>query len=287
MCAPADVPTLPTSNELSLSCPGCDAMFFGELMEELEKVVGCFNTRAQELLQLHLASGFRKFLLYLTSSNLDRAAMLQQGQSLVSYAFINATAVRKILKKYDKVHQSNNGGVLKRRLLALRGELLQSPWILELTALHLNLADTPAMSSPVIEGLGEFSCDFESDSPTLYCTILESARLEFGLNCSICLDTVFDPVALGCGHVFCNSCVCAAASVPAYEGPRAADSSAKCPLCRKVGVYLNAVRLKELATLVHSRCKTYWTERLHKERKEQLREAKMASERILHEVMRA
>lgn len=80
-------------------------MFFGELMEELEKVVGCFNTRAQELLQLHLASGFRKFLLYLTSSNLDRAAMLQQGQSLVSYAFINATAVRKILKKYDKVRK--------------------------------------------------------------------------------------------------------------------------------------------------------------------------------------
>lgn len=139
-------------------------------------------------------------------------------------------------------------------------------------------------------------------------------------------DTVFDPIALGCGHVFCNSCVCQAASVLAYEGPRAADSSHKCPLCRKVcslpginailingilitddvsyslsiiwheltcmtlipykltykrawlvgitykglvecsdlqvfiwldcmqdGVYLNAVRLKELATLVHNR----------------------------------
>lgn len=93
----------------------------------------------------------------------------------------------KCVRKSLQVHQSSNGGVFKKRLLALRGELLQSPWILELTALHLNLADSREMSSPVIEGLGEFSCDFESDSPTLFCTVLESARLEFVLNCSICL----------------------------------------------------------------------------------------------------
>lgn len=83
---------------------GCDAKFFGELMEELAEVVGCFNTRAQELLQQHLASGVRKFLRYLQFSKLDRAAMIQQGRYLVSYAFLNATAVRKILKKYDKVY---------------------------------------------------------------------------------------------------------------------------------------------------------------------------------------
>ena len=72
-------------------------------MEELAEVVGCFNTRAQELLQVHLASGFRKFLLHLKLSKLDQASMIQQGRYLVSYAFLNATAVRKILKKYDKV----------------------------------------------------------------------------------------------------------------------------------------------------------------------------------------
>jgi len=168
-----------------------------------------------------------------------------------------------------------------------------------------------------------------------YFNIHHSSKFTFHVALTLMLlassfqDTVFDPVALGCGHVFCNSCVCAAASVPAYEGPRAADSSAKCPLCRKVrrtwiwelatrhlcyfiiriinypfavvlwsqttcpilaiswllteislydrtwehvscpfhllifkgvliacvqvGVYLNAVRLKELATLVHNR----------------------------------
>lgn len=83
---------------------GCDGKFFGELMEELAEVVGCFNTRAQQLLELHLASGFRKYLLRLKSSRpQDREAMIQEGQVLLSYAFLNATAVRKILKKYDKV----------------------------------------------------------------------------------------------------------------------------------------------------------------------------------------
>lgn len=87
-----------------------------------------------------------------------------------------------------QVHQSNiNGGAFRRRLVAMRGELLQSPWFVELSALHLNLADSRALPSPVNYGLGEFSCDFESDTPTLSCRVLESARLEFVLNCSICL----------------------------------------------------------------------------------------------------
>ena len=38
--------------------------------------------------------------------------------------------------------------------------------------------------------------------------------------------------------------------------------------------------------VLHRRCNTYWTERLHKERKEQLREAKIVSERMLYAVMR-
>ena len=87
-----------------------------------------------------------------------------------------------------QVHQSNiNGGAFKRRLLAMRRDLLQSPWFIELSALHLNITDSRAIPSPLLDDLGGVSCDFESDSPTLSCTVLESARLEFVLNCSICL----------------------------------------------------------------------------------------------------
>jgi E3 ubiquitin-protein ligase BAH len=89
------------------SCPGCDAKFFGELTDELAQVVGCFNNRAQQLLQLHLASGLWKYVIRVKSSLArDPMSMIQEGQTLVNYASVNAIAVRKILKKYDKVHIS-------------------------------------------------------------------------------------------------------------------------------------------------------------------------------------
>ena len=70
----------------------------------MSAVVGCFNERAQRLLELHLASGFRKYLIWL-KGKLQRkhVALIQEGKDLVTYALINAVAVRKILKKYDKV----------------------------------------------------------------------------------------------------------------------------------------------------------------------------------------
>jgi E3 ubiquitin-protein ligase BAH len=80
-------------------------MFFGELTDELAQVVGCFNSRAQQLLQLHLASGLWKYVIRVKSSLArDPVSMIQVGQTLVNYASVNAIAVRKILKKYDKVH---------------------------------------------------------------------------------------------------------------------------------------------------------------------------------------
>lgn len=86
---------------------GCDGKFFGELTDELAQVVGCFNNRAQQLLQLHLASGLWKYVIRVKSSLArDPMSMIQEGQTLVNYASVNAIAVRKILKKYDKVHIS-------------------------------------------------------------------------------------------------------------------------------------------------------------------------------------
>jgi len=227
------------------------------------------------LLKLHMATGLRKYLLR-RKCKLDgnREAMIQEGQMLVNYASMNALAVRKILKKYDKVHSTKEGGLFQGRLLAMRSELLKSPYLVELGALHLNLSVAEQETISLNEMVGEFSCDFESSSPTLTCCLLGSAKLDFELTCSICLETIFDPVALGCGHIFCNSCACTAASVLAHEGPKTASCSAKCPLCRQAGVYVDAVRLKELCLLVKNRCPEYWKERLQRERKQQLKLAK-------------
>lgn len=82
----------------------CDGTFFPFVLKEMSAIVGCFNQRAQKLLELHLASGFRKYLLWFKGKrDSDHAVLVQEGKELVNYALMNAIAVRKILKKYDKV----------------------------------------------------------------------------------------------------------------------------------------------------------------------------------------
>nr|POE73127.1 putative e3 ubiquitin-protein ligase bah1-like [Quercus suber] len=70
-------------------------------------------------------------------------------------------------------------------------------------------------------------------------------KLEFDLTCAVCLDTVFNPYALSCGHLFCKSCACSSASVFLLEGLREASPESKCPICREVGVYTKAVHMLE------------------------------------------
>lgn len=83
----------------------CDGTFFPSLLSEMSEIVGCFNQRAQKLLELHLASGFRKYLLWFRGKfHKNHTALIEEGKDLVTYALINATAIRKILKKYDKVY---------------------------------------------------------------------------------------------------------------------------------------------------------------------------------------
>lgn len=148
---------------------------------------------------------------------------------------------------------------------------MKSPYLVELGALNINLADAKEGFPTEMESVGEFSCDLESSSPTLTCKLQASATLEFDLSCSVCLEPLFEPVALGCGHLFCNNCACTAASVLGHEGPKTAECDAKCPLCRQAGVYPDAVKLKELGVLIKNRCPEYWKERSQREREQQLK----------------
>lgn len=74
----------------------------------MSEIVGCFNERAQKLLDLHLASGVRKYYIWFKGKlKGNHVALIQEGRDLVTYAMINHIAIRKILKKYDKVCPSN------------------------------------------------------------------------------------------------------------------------------------------------------------------------------------
>ncbi|MQL94366.1 hypothetical protein Taro_027027 [Colocasia esculenta] len=254
-------------------CPVCDGTFFPALLNEMSAVVGCFNERARKLLELHLASGIRKYVFWL-KGKLHRShheTLIQQGKDLVTYAIINAIAMRKILKKYDKIHYSKQGQAFKSQAQVLHIEILQSPWLCELMALYINSRANES-NTMTIPGLFEdCALVFDGDKPTLSCGLFDSLKLEVNLTCSICLDTVFDPVSLTCGHIFCYMCCCSAASVSIVDGLKSADPKARCPLCRQPGVYEGAVHLDELSILLRRSCPEYWEQRLRSERVERMR----------------
>ncbi|XP_020580459.1 probable E3 ubiquitin-protein ligase BAH1-like 1 isoform X2 [Phalaenopsis equestris] len=202
----------------------------------------------------------------------DQKTSAQEVRMLLDYVTMNATAIRKILKKYDKVHGSVNGRNFKMVMRTKRIELLQSPWLIELGAFYLNCAGTDAGEPGAF--FRKFSCDLSDSQPVMTMVLFDSITYEYSLSCPICLDTVFNSYALGCGHLFCKSCVCAAASVLICDGPKSAPRGAKCPVCREVGAYRDPVHMLELDHLLRSRCKDYWKERLREERAEMLKQAK-------------
>ncbi|XP_022758004.1 E3 ubiquitin-protein ligase BAH1-like isoform X1 [Durio zibethinus] len=256
-------------------CLVCDVTFFPSLLKEMSDVVGCFNERAQKLLELHMASGFRKYFIWFKGKlQGSHVALIQEGKDLVSYALINAIAIRKILKKYDKVHYSKQGQAFRSQAQSMHKEILQSPWLCELMAFDINLRETKIKSGKTPALFEGSYLTFNDGKPFLSCELFGSVKLDIDLTCSICLDTVFDPVSLTCGHIFCYMCACSAASVTIVDGLKAAEPKEKCPLCREAGVYEGAVHLDELGILLRRSCREYWELRLKTERQERVRQAK-------------
>lgn len=261
-------------------CYVCDESFFPSLADELSAIVRCFNERAERLLKLHLAcTGWKKYLMCFTdSSDKTHEALIRQGKDLVTYAIVNAIAMRKISKKYDKKCRSKQGQDFRTKARSMHIEILESPWLHELMAFYINLRRTD--DSTAMELLGDLSLTFDDDDkPTLSCSLFDSLRIDIDLTCSICLDTVFDAVSLSCGHIFCYLCSCAAASVTVVDGLESAGRGAKCPLCRRAGAFPDSVRLNQLNILLRNSCPEYWEKRMQTERVERVRLAKEHWER--------
>uniref|UniRef100_A0A453LPZ0 RING-type E3 ubiquitin transferase n=2 Tax=Aegilops tauschii subsp. strangulata TaxID=200361 RepID=A0A453LPZ0_AEGTS len=219
------------------SCTLCDQMFFTELTKETSDIAGYFSSRVQHLLNLHVPSGLQRYIWRVRQCFIDdQQIMVQEGRLLVNYVTMNAIAIRKILKKYDKVHGSVSGRDFRSKMQSEHTELLQSPWLIELGAFHLN-CDSSDIDEPVgffKNGFFKnFSCDLTGTQPVMTMAISETIKYDYSLTCPICLDTLFNPYALSCGHLFCKGCACGAASVYIFQGVRSAPPEAKCPVCRE------------------------------------------------------
>ncbi|KAH6798938.1 SPX domain-containing protein / zinc finger RING protein-like protein [Perilla frutescens var. frutescens] len=242
-------------------------------MKEASDIAGCFSSRVRQLLQFHIHGGTHRyftFLSYCFANPQQKTA--QECRMLTEYVMMNAVAMRKILKKYDKIHSSANGRKFKSKMRSEYMEILQSPWLIELGAFCKNFNNPNGENS---EGLQDpFSFDLTASAPMMTLILPDNVKLEYNLTCAICLDLVFNPYALRCGHLFCKSCACSAASVMIFQGLKAANSESKCPICREDGVYSKAVHMMELDLLLKKDCKEYWKERLVAERADMVKQSK-------------
>ena len=222
-----------------------------------------------------------------------------EARECLRWAELNATALRKILKKWDKTNASARG----RKALAAywkksEYQMLHSPVTMELRAVAGML--TEGEDGPVWD-TSLRNEDKENDAPrntfgTYPSSSFGSASEMEGLDvsafdasptavdartlsrdqptCGVCLDTLYKPVGLECGHVFCRDCLLRAAGVLDHRGTSlavslrgrqtvsrvAAGEAAlepaswrerdKCPECRHEGVFLTSTRLRHVEACI-------------------------------------
>ena len=172
-------------------------------------------------------------------------------------------------KKWDKTNHSSKGREqLRKYWNDHQYQMLYSPLILELRAL-----------AGMLEG-GEDGPHWKLDGDEDEIDGSSLDRLGDGrtmLTCSICLDTLYKPVGLACGHVFCRDCLLQnagilkegatlrdlradvnevhdepepdSASLPAPPPGMMRRKSTKkdrCPECRHENVFQHSVRLRHV-----------------------------------------
>ncbi|CAI9097520.1 OLC1v1033969C4 [Oldenlandia corymbosa var. corymbosa] len=168
------------------SCPLCDEMFFSELKKEVSDIAGCFSSRVRRLLHLHMAHGMQRYIARLRKCfKDDQQLLVQEGRMLIEYITMNAVAIRKILKKYDKIHSSVNGMKFKSKLREERIEILQSPWLIELGAFYMNFRESNGGESNEFQS--PFSYDLRTTDATMTLLLPDLVKLEYNLTCPICL----------------------------------------------------------------------------------------------------
>ncbi|XP_047313428.1 probable E3 ubiquitin-protein ligase BAH1-like [Impatiens glandulifera] len=257
------------------ACPVCEQKFVSELMKEASDIASFFSLSVKHLHALHTGQGVFRYLSHHVCFRSDQKNIVHMGQSLIEYVTMNTTAMRKILKKYDKVHGSVYSGKFMSMMQTKHIELLHSPWLIELGAFLINC--NKEVNGTCLNYRGPLSIDLDSDEPVISMILPDSSvKLDYTLTCPICLDLLFNPYALSCGHLFCKSCACSSASVMIFEGLDSATPQSKCPVCREAGVFAKSIQMVELEMLLRKRLKNKkcWRERVAAERAEIVKQSK-------------
>mmetsp|Transcript_42659 Transcript_42659/g.114233 ORF Transcript_42659/g.114233 Transcript_42659/m.114233 type:complete len:411 (-) Transcript_42659:3101-4333(-) len=174
-------------------------------------------------------------------------------QKLLKWSQLNAEALRKITKKRDK----NLGGASGAEWLTKRPRTMafyaQSPLLAELRAVERMFtserggharADSRLLSScsrARSESLGSGKEAVSEESEEELEEELEHSEPELELDCPVCLDLLYKPMAYGCGHTVCKPCH---KRTVANTG----GGDERCPVCRHAGQQV--VKLRVMRRLI-------------------------------------
>lgn len=150
-----------------------------------------------------------------------------EAKECLHWIELNSTALRKILKKWDKTNHSTKGrNTLRKYWSDSKYQMLYSPLILELRAVAGMLhggEEGPHWEDDDLQfNAGVMAGSDSSDSLGGPAVGEEASHSPDLLKCSICLDTLYKPVGLACGHVFCRDCLLQTAGI-LKEGATFAD----------------------------------------------------------------
>ncbi|CAL8465639.1 g5175 [Coccomyxa elongata] len=329
---------------------GCDAekdaAFFDLLLNEVIKVNREFSKATWKVVsrsQARGSSGSRPrgcFSCFMPQQDVEvtTGEIVQQAEWCRRYAQINSVALRKIIKKHDKICKCRSGADFLQDVWCGRwrqyGAFLHSPMLEELKSLQTMLAasaevtgEPPSRSVsvqlssedgdsewaelpmlPSLEGAaisqhyelgsaeretapprsGRPSCDGKPaevaaaveaneamvrEALELRHLSVASSGLDDGTEnvdsdhtCPICLEAMYQPLGLECGHRFCADCAFSAVGKGNALGTVRAildhvDVNAACPECRTKGVFTRAIELKETERLIKQRYPKAWAER--------------------------
>lgn len=179
-----------------------------------------------------------------------------RASACLEYAHISASALRRILKDHDACKRTDLGRNFYDSLWRNQSGMasfLRSPQLLELAAIaEWEGGESPAEGGHHV-GPGRCGDDVHKDH-----------------QCAVCLEILFKPVALRCGHVFCSSCLKSAAGriedVRAFDQvARCVDPRVRCPQCRQFGVFQGAAELTALGDSIRAKYPHHWESRSKEE----------------------